>query len=201
MAFWSQSGAPEPNRQFRWYINLAGANGLATMRYALKKAAKPTMKIGEVKHKYLNHEFFYPGRVEWEPITISFASVKTEILKTADNVLMNILVNSGYTFPTAPDNAISTAKITSTDLVATNMTTISKIKAVNQIAPGGIGNSLQLIQINANGQDIETWYLFNPFFTDVKFDTLEYATDEILNLDCTIKYDYASLDDINGKKL
>lgn len=199
MAFWSSQGAPEPNRQFRWFINFAANSSLVNMRYALKKAAKPTMKIAEVKHKYLNHEFYYPGRIEWDPITVSFASVKTDTL-TADNILLNILVGSGYTFPDAPNNNTSVNK-TVPSLSQTNLTTISKNNAVRQIAPGGVGDNLQLIQIDAAGNALETWYLFNPFFTEVKFDTLEYASEEILNLDCTIKYDYASLDNNSGKTL
>jgi len=187
-SFWN-TAAIEPNRQFRWYIEFATT--LTAARYALKKAAKPTVKIGEVKHKYLNHEFFYPGRIEWEPITVSFASVKTD-KGLLDALLINALKGSGYIYPTAP-TAVGNAP--------SQVSSISKSKAVSQITAGGNGSNLKLVQINADGKDIESWYLFNPFFTDVKYDTLEYATEEILNIDCTIKYDWASLGDISGKIL
>lgn len=183
MAFWAD--LPEPSRQFRWYIEFTVPE-LKNLRYALKKAARPTMKISEVKHKYLNHEFYYPGRVEWDPITISFAAAKytEEKASNTNTSIIEVLRNSGYFYPRGIDNEAST-----------DLKSISKKNAVAAVTGG---TTLQLVQINADGDPEEIWYLKNAFFTDIKFDTLEYASEEILNVDCTIKYDWASYKDNTG---
>ena len=188
--FWNT--APEVNRQYRWYINFGGT-GLNNISFALKKAAKPTMKISEVTHKYLNHFFYYPGRVEWDPIQISFASVKgLEGNLTTAATLYKILQDSGYQYPGE---------------YAKDRKTISKVGAVGQLtsadadAVGKGGASIELIQIDAEGKTLESWYLFNPFFTEVKFDSLDYSSEDILNVDATIKYDYATLGVKDGKSL
>ena len=40
---------------------------------------------------------------------------------------------------------------------------------------------------------IEEWQLKNAFITSVKFGDLDYNSDELINIDLTIKYDYATL--------
>ena len=185
--FWNQ--APEINRQYRWYLVFGGEDaGLKQIAFAVKKAAKPTMKISEVQHKYLNHFFYYPGRVEWDPIQVSFASVKGLNGNLANNILVQSLISSGYQFPA--NDSVGEYK------------TISKINAMKQLtgATKG-GSSIRLSQIDADGKRIEDWRLFNPFFTEVKYDSLDYSSEEILNLDVTIKYDYATLDNTNGDLL
>ena len=71
MAFWE--GQVEPLRKNRWKMNIpnfkdetkSGGTG-DQYTYALKKVDKPKAKIGEITHKYMNHFFYYPGRLEWE---------------------------------------------------------------------------------------------------------------------------------------
>jgi len=172
-------------------MNFPASNGMQQMRYALKKSAKPTMKISEVQHKYLNHFYYYPGRLEWEPISITFASVKIgKDGELADNVLIQALKASGYVYPaTDGSSAIS------------DLNTIAKRDAVANLTNSRNMSTVHLVQINEKGEPIETWYLFNPFFTDMKYDSLEYGSEEILNIDCTIKYDFATLEDQSGKQL
>lgn len=185
--FWSD--IKEPFRQFRWYIEFFSTE-MQEMRYLLKKAAKPTVKISEVQHKYLNHFYYYPGRVEWDPISISFASGKLKDGRLADRVLINALIKSGYVYPEQNGSGDST-----------QMRTISKRNAVAQLTGNNQKSTVALVQIDSDGNPVERWYLWNPFFTDVKYDSLEYGSEEILNLDCTIKYDYATLNDPEGKSL
>jgi hypothetical protein len=185
MAFWNT--APEVNRQYRWYMVFG--SDVNKFTFALKKAAKPTMKISEVQHKYLNHFFYYPGRVEWEPISVTFASVKTlDSADTADSLLIKALVSSGYQLPAADAPG--------------NYKTISKTNAIAQLTGESKGGtSVRLSQIDADGNIVENWRLFNPFFTEVKYDSLDYSSEEILNIDVTIKYDYATLDNEEGNLL
>lgn len=196
--FWSE--AKEPYRQFRWYIEFPNTS-LGKLRYLLKKAAKPTIKIGEVTHKYLNHHYYYPGRIEWDPIQISFASGKLDNGVLANKILIDALVGSGYVYPasdgsgaTPPAGAAGAAGSGAPGATGNNdLRTISKINAIRQLTGNGSMSKVTIHQINSDGISVEAWHLVNPFFTDIKYDSLEYASEEILNLDCTIRYDYATL--------
>ena len=171
MAFWSEAG-PEPKRQFRWYMLFGGTRDLSAIRYALKKTDKPKYKIGEVTHKYLNHSFYYPGRLEWEAINMTFAS----IAQPDATALIDLLTyDAGYREPT-DENVIQT---------------ISKQKFGQALASDGV----TLIQIDSNGNKIEEWLLKNPFFTNVNYGSLDYGNDEIVEISCTMRYDWASRND------
>lgn len=168
MAFWTAN--MEPLRQYRWYIVFGGSSGnLDNMKYALKKADKPKAKVNSVQHKYLNHFFNYPGRLEWEDINITFAAVTDP---NSSVVLRTILTNAGYIYPTVPEQN----------------KTIGKENFVKQI-----GNKLSLIQINPEGAKLEEWNIINPFFTSVQFGSLDYSSEEIVEIQCTVKYDSAAL--------
>lgn len=172
MAFWSDANSPEPKRSHRWYMKFNGNQLLSNIRYACKKVDKPKAKIGQVTHKYLNHFFYYPGRLEWEEINLTLASVSDP---DATESLMAILALSGYYVPQfaagQPKDAVTIGK--------------------NKFA-GAIG-SIEIIQVNADGVDVETWELFKPFFTSVQWGSLDYENENIVDIQLGIRYDYARL--------
>ena len=136
MAFWINPN-PEPKRAHRWYIEFGGLTPNANLKklvYALKKTDKPVATISSVEHKYLNHSFYYPGRLTWTEISITFASVTDP---DAARILYGILQDSGYG---PPANA----------LTQTERSTISKGKA-----NAAIGQSIDIIQIDSSGTPIE----------------------------------------------
>lgn len=166
-AFWNSPNM-EPMRQFRWYITFG--SGLDGSKYALKKCDKPKVKVNSVQHKYINHFFNFPGRVEWEDINITFAAINDP---NTSKELYRTLTAAGYQFPESD----------------TDRTTISKANFVGQLG----AESINLIQIDAAGIAQETWKIINPFFTSVQFGTLDYSSEEIVEITCTLKYDSASL--------
>lgn len=170
MAFWSAPG-PEPLRQYRWYITFAGDPELTNLKYALKKAEKPKAKVGTIQHKYMNHFFNYPGRLEWEDINITFAAVSHP--SNASRVLFNVLEVAGYGVPQGTNNP-------------TDMASIGKEKF-----GVALGRNFDIQQVDAQGTVVETWKLYNPFFTSVQFGALDYGSDEIVEITCGIKYDWA----------
>lgn len=172
MSFWSASG-PEPLRQYRWYITFAGNPELAGLKYALKKANKPKSKVNPVQHKYMNHFFNYPGRLEWEDITITFAAVSHP--SNASRVLFNVFEQAGYGVPQGTNNP-------------NDMASIGKNKFAT-----AIGQSFDLQQVDAQGDIVETWKIYNPFFTSVDFGALDYGSEEIVEITCGVKYDWATL--------
>jgi hypothetical protein len=176
MAFWANPLAEEPLRQHRWFIQFNGNNSpLGLMKYAVKKVNKPSAKIGSVTHKYLNHFFHFPGRLEWNDVQVTFASIIAGDgpAGTPASALIDALVKTaGYVAPPFDEN---------------NRQTIGKF-AFNDI----IG-SVDITQVDAGGNKIETWTLFKPFFTEIKYGDLDYSNEEIVEISCTIKYDYAKL--------
>ena len=180
MAFWSEAG--EPLRQFRWYMTFGGsATGIANagakldnVRYALKKVDKPKAKINEITHKYLNHFYYYPGRLEWESINMTIVSA---LKPSVDDVLYGYIIKSGYQYPADYSQDI----------------TISKGKATD-----ALGKTISILQIDSNGGIIEEWKLKNPFFTSIQFGPLDYASEEVVDIQCTIRYDSAELNTKNG---
>jgi len=58
----------------------------------------------------------------------------------------------------------------------------------------GKWNSLKIIELGTQGNKAETWKLYNPLFTDVKFDKLDYSGDNILTISVTVNYDWAELE-------
>lgn len=184
MAFWNTAG--EPLRQYRWYMVFGGTagslgvqvggtgTGLDPHRYALKKVDKPKSKINEITHKYLNHFYYYPGRLEWEAINMTIVAATNP---SVDDALYNILLGAGYQYPGSYGDD----------------RTISKKKFIEQL-----GNSISIVQINSNGDPVEEWILKNPFFTSVQFGTLDYSSEEVVDIQCTIRYDSAEYNNVNA---
>lgn len=178
MAFWSNATA-EPLRQFRWVVNFGGneVTSLDKVSFALKKIGRPKLKVGEITHKYINHSFYYPGRVEWEAINMTFAAVPVNANDgepgTAGS-LLSILSDAGYVIPNKAA------------LVGANVSTLAKEKFKNSVGDMHIRN------ISPDGNTVlEGFVLVNPFFTSIEFGEMDYGSDEVLDITCTVRYDYA----------
>jgi hypothetical protein len=167
MAFWSEKTV-EPKRKFRWLLYWSGVP-----QFVVKSVKKPAYKVATTPHQFLNYEFYYPGRVTWDDVTIKIVDpVNPDSTKS----LYKILENSGYVIPSDYSEAAAA--------------TISKQGMVD-----ALGTEIKLTQLSADGQvPIETWVIKNPLITAATFDTLDYSSDELLNIDVTIKYDYATLE-------
>ena len=169
MAFWSEKKV-EPKRKFRWLLYWTGVP-----QFVIKSVKKPAYTVATTPHQFLNYEFNYPGRVTWNDVTITLVDpVNPDSTKS----LYKILENSGYVIPHNYDEAVAA--------------TISKAGMVD-----ALGTEIKLRQLDADGiVPIESWVIKNPLITSVDFDTLDYSQDDMLNIQCTIKYDYAYLEDL-----
>jgi hypothetical protein len=47
--------------------------------------------------------------------------------------------------------------------------------------------------MDAAGNDLEQWTLWNAFITEVKYGDLEYGADDLTELSVTLKYDWARI--------
>lgn len=181
MAFWStnftdpsQRREGEPKRVYRFKVTMNGISdgsigGSTNVLWAIKDIKKPSFKVTSVKHSYLNHTFNYPGRVEWEPVSLNLVDpVNPDMVAT----FASIIRGSGYRPP---------ARINHLD-------TISKSKAASSLG------MVKIEQFNAEGEPLETWKLWNAFITDFNLGDLKYEGDELSTIALTLTYDWASLE-------
>ena len=81
MAFWGGQGNAmvDPKRSFRWLVTFGTKHNKLHDWYA-KSANKPSFTVGETPHRFVNHTFFYPGRVEWQTIDIVLSQLTQKLL-------------------------------------------------------------------------------------------------------------------------
>jgi len=161
--FWSDPKA-EPKRKYRWTLNIG-----QIPTYIIKKVKKPAFKVSETPLDYINHKFYYPGRVEWELVNCTLVD---PVHPDAAATMMAMLESAGYNFPTTAVLAQST---------------IGKSTASSAVG------SIQMSQIDTDGMPIETWNLVNPWVQRVNFGDLDYSSDDLTEIEIDIRYDWAEL--------
>ena len=160
--FWT-AASTEPKRAYRWLLTMGGIP-----QWIVKKVSKPSFTISESEHVFLNHKFWYPGRVEWNTVSVTLADpVSPDAAKT----MMNILDAAGYRYPET----------------ATTVNTISKQNAVAALG------RVSIQQIHSDGSPLDEWVLHNPWIKDVKFGELDYTSDDMVDVELEIRYDFAKL--------
>jgi hypothetical protein len=182
MPFWSEahdSTTRDPKRKFRFQVSfdaITDPNGNGSVLWYAKTVSKPSFQVATTEHKYLNHTFYYPGTVTWQDVSISIVDPVNPDMSIT---LARILEKSGYILP---GNAVDPA----------SLATMSKGGAV-----GALGQ-VSVVQLDGDGAEIERWTLWNAFLTEVKFGDLEYGSDELLQLDLVLKYDWARIETTAG---
>jgi hypothetical protein len=161
--FWRESTV-EPKRKFRWILSVGEGQIPA---WIIKKVTKPTFTISEVKHSFINHSFYYPGRVEYNEIEFTLVD---PVEPDAAQGLINLIEASGYTLP---------------DSEALAKQTITKAEAVAAL------NHCYIQQIDADGATMEEWYLENCWVKEVNFGDLDYESDDINEITVKVRYDFA----------
>jgi hypothetical protein len=163
--FWNNSNL-DPKRRYRYILNIGNIPV-----WVIKTAAKPKATVSTIEHVFLNHTFKYPGRVTWDPISVTLVDpYDPDMAKT----MLERLIQSGYEYPEDENKR----------------GTISKKDSVQK---GLIGVSIS--QINGDGKVIETWTLTNPWISSVDFGgALDYSSDDMQEITLEIAFDYAKLE-------
>ena len=173
MAFW-QEAQMEPKRAYRFLLSVAGLNNVIPS-FLISKVSKPGFDISESEHKYLNHTFYYPGRVTWSEVNFTIV----DVISATDNgaqAVMQMLQASGYAAPT--DEGVRE--------------TVSKAKSV-----GALG-TVTIHQLDSEGLIVEDWVLKNAWIKSAKFGELDYGSEEMQNVEITLKYDNAYINVYQG---
>lgn len=181
----------EPKRQFRFTVNFSDQPELTFM---CLKAGKPAYAIESTPHRFLNHEFKFPNIVKWEDITVSFVDAREPNVGFR---FFNMLKQAGYELPLGQDAVFGggITKLQSTDGIGTvrirQLDGGAKNLASDLAAPGGAGAPLPV-------GIIDEWTLKNAFISAVKWGTLDYSQDGLVNVEVTLKYDFANYTINNG---
>ena len=183
MAFWgndySSNVATDPKRKFRFTVQVGGLH--SDIMWFASTAVKPSFSIAAGEHKFLNHTFNFPGALTWNDVTITFVDPGDDLTSTADGDntkksaaagLAQLATLIGYVVPDDP----------------AEFQTMTKSKHSANLG------TVTVTQINGDGEDIESWSLYNPIVTEMKWgDSLSYGDDGLTEMSITFKYDWASL--------
>jgi len=173
--FWN-SAALEPKRNFKFQLYIKGVP-----TYIIKVAGRPNFKVGETPHRYLGKEFWFPGTVSWEPVNVTLVD-PIQINSVA--IMRDIIVQSGYDWikPNTPINA-------------NILSTISKKNAVEAMG------LVHLVQIDSDGNTIDSWKLQNAWIASFTPTELSYDSDELSEVQLTLRYDWAIVETPSGTGL
>jgi len=164
--FWSEPGS-EPKRGYRWLMRF-GINGPnAIDEFLVKTVSRPSWSLTESSHVFLNHTFYYPGRVQYDDISVTLVD---SISPNAAVNMQNLLVAAGYVTP---------------DQAQTNFNTVSK----KGWQKAGLG-AVQIVQLDHDAVELETWNLYNAWIKACSLGDLNYDSDDMLNISLTLRYDY-----------
>ena len=171
--FWA-SAVTEPKRKYRFTLAVQGLES-----WTITKVKRPSFKLTDSSHIFYNHKFNFPGRVEWDPV--SFTTVDP-INPDSTGILMKMLMASGYEFP---DKQFGGAGNT--------YNSVNKVSSVDAINP------IIIKAYDAQGSCIEKWTLKNAFVSSVDFGEYDYSAVDMLNIQVTLKYDWATLENMGDR--
>jgi len=134
-----------------------------------KTVDTPSYTVTDVTHSFFDNEYKFPGRVQWQDVNMTLVD---PISPNAVQLTNQIILDSGYSIKGSQEFSANPTSIT---------------KAGANAALGSV-----VIDIFAgNGDVVESWTMFNPFITSVKFSALDYTNDDMRTIDLTWKYDWA----------
>jgi len=179
--FWT-SPNQDPKRSYRFKVSIAARSGEGygggNATWFASKADKPKFSVTETAHKYINHTFHYPGRVEWENVTITLVD---PVNPDAAAATAQILKESGYEIPSSP---------------STDTTTINKAAAIKALG------DVKIIQLgDTTNDEIETWILKNAWIQQANFSMLDYESEDLSTIELVLRYDWAELSGVTGPSL
>lgn len=200
MTWWGEEfgkGTRDPARKSRFLLkfgNVKGGNVLSA-----KSVSKPKVSIEAKEYRMINHFYSYPGIAKWDPITITLVDIGNfdQIFEDLDDAsgltstaaaLWEMLLASGYSTPSGDTGTSQRAK------------SISSPEKASTI-DNSFGKTLEIHQINSNGNTIEEWILYNPIITKISWGDLDYGDDNLVEYSLDVKYDWAVFEISNSYAL
>jgi hypothetical protein len=177
MAFWT-SALSEPKRQHRFLLRLPSLKTVGDeftyTEYLARAVTKPSYTVSETPHKFLGNTYYYPGIVEWNTIQ---ATIVNSVAPDGNALLYDALVNMGYLKPDTQELIFRGEQEPST---------VNKDAALRAL---GV---VEIEELSGEGGTVGIWSLNNAFITAATFGDLSYDTEDILNIEVTMRYDWAT---------
>jgi hypothetical protein len=168
--FWTEATLRDPKRQYRFIASFANL-GESGCSWFVKSIDKPSISLTEASHEYLNHTFYYPGRVTWNSVSCTLVD---PVEPDAAATMLQALKLAGYAPPNTAQDVNTASK--SNSIKALGTVSISQIAADdNGLAP------------------LERWELNNAWIKSVTFNGLDYSGDGLSEVTIEIRYDWATL--------
>jgi hypothetical protein len=133
--------------------------------YWVKSVDKPSYEVNTNEYLLTNHKFKYPGVLTWNDITITMVDPGAIVSK-----IDNYLIKSGYSTPKKDTDS-----------------------GIEKNGYDGEGGVLQIQQLGSTGEPIEDWHLYGAFIKSANYGSLEYSSDELVEVQMVISYDYATI--------
>ncbi len=166
--FWTDETV-EPKRKYRFKVQLtagaAASTALDDVIWFAKKVNKPEITVNTAEAQYLGHKFYYPGTVDWNEVSLTLVD---PVSPDAANATLQMLTNMGYLGPKEAGDE--------------KPQTIAKNQAFRVV----------ITQIDSKGEDCETWTLNNAIIIKLGFGDLDYATEDLSEIEMSFRYDWAS---------
>jgi len=141
--------------------------------FSIQDVTLPKADVGEAKVDFISHQFWYPGKVTWQDVTMTLVDA---VDPNTSEVIMNIIREAGYEFPNA---------IASTDPGNPYVRSFSKRRFNDATGQIGIQN------VDWDGNPIDQWILRNAWIKNISPGDMNMAEANILNIKLTFKYDWA----------
>ena len=187
MAFWT-SALSEPKRQHRFLLRLPSLTSGGTQpefsytEYLARSVTKPSFTVSDTPHKFLGNTYYYPGIVEWNTVT---ATIVNAVAPDGNALLYSALENMGYLRPDVQE------LITRGEQVPSTVNKDAALRALGQV---------EIEELTGEGSTAGTWLLNNAFITSATFGDLNYDTEEILNIELIMRYDWATYETGQGAR-
>ena len=167
----------EPKRQFRYLVELT--IGGQNLQFLAKSVDRPSYTISSNPHQFFNHTFHYPGRIEWNSISLTLVD---PVSPNGAKILYEYLSSIGIEKPTSINAAIGTT-----------ITKESATSALGNLVIKEMG--ARLTRETASRQPetvvIGNWQFLNAYLTDVNFGSQDYGSEDMVEISLTVQYDWA----------
>ena len=186
--FWNNANI-EPKRNFRF---IARIGNFPNMDWIVQTVDKPKFEISNHEHRYLNHTFNYPGRLKWQPITMTLVDPVSPVDTAA--TVMTFARIAGYDTPSGDANAAQNSS-------ATNMTKARAVGALGSVTISQLGVPPNFDPtMDHLDRIVDEFRLENAFVQGtVDFGKLDYNSEELTTLTMTLMYDYAYMTKAGGQ--
>lgn len=164
----------DPKRSYRFILYLSDVPA-----YFVNSVSVPSLMVNDGgTHKFLGHEYKFPGSAKWE------GDVTVKLVDTIEynmaRKFTDYIRKAGYVYPSNFSENPSDNEY--------YRRTVSKSKFPF--------DSLKIQRINSEGEIYETLSLKNPWINKVSFGNASYSDEKLLEVDVSFKYDWCEY--ING---